>query len=158
MPDWTLSLLATFVGAAAALAGVWVQLRAQRQREEREGRAARTGLFGRVLGLLAEFSPERIDRMAKTADIGTVSEIVQTRQRLNPLREGLAVLAANEPDQADLIFELIGHVTAYFECLPVVESGGDSVRLRPRVAQEEVIRLHQEAVVATQRAAASYQS
>jgi hypothetical protein len=106
MPDWATSLLATFVGAGAALAGVWLQLREQRRREKSSAVAARIGRFARVLALLNEYSPDRVERLVVErgqpfTDAGVLGE------RLNPLRDELALVAAAEPENARQIFDLV---------------------------------------------------
>jgi len=58
VPDWATSLIATAVGAAAALAGVWMQIRYQRsQAREAERAAVRAqwrDIFAPLVTILAE--------------------------------------------------------------------------------------------------------
>lgn len=78
MPDWLATVLGAFVGGFAALAGVWLQIRAQRSAEEarlraeREADAARerderARTFGVALAVLDQYAPQRIIRSVPMA-------------------------------------------------------------------------------------------
>jgi hypothetical protein len=56
-----------------------------------------------------------VERGQPFTDAGVLGE------RLNPLRDELALVAAAEPENARQIFDLVDRVSAYLDSLPVID-------------------------------------
>ena len=158
MPDWATSLLASLVGGIIALSGVWLQLREQRRRELRAAEAGRTERFARMLALLNEYSPDRVERLAVERG-QPVTDAVMVEERLRPLRDELAIVAASEPENARQILDLVDRASAYMDALPMIDHWeGETPILKRTLADADARRLYEEAMALAERLAGRAQS
>jgi hypothetical protein len=95
MPDWASTLLATAIGATAALAGAGLQMWQARQAAKAAERAEWAATFGPVLGMLGDQWRDQ--------------PIAWYEETWGPVRDRLAVAAAGHPssETRSTIFELL---------------------------------------------------
>jgi hypothetical protein len=144
VPDWATSLLASLLGGAIALSGVWFQANEQRRRELRAATALRTERFARMLSLLNEYSPDRVERLVLGRG-QPITDAVMIQERLRPLRDELAIVAASEPGNARQILSLVERASAYLDSLPMIDHWeGDTPILRRTLNEADAQRLYGE--------------
>lgn len=98
MPDWATSLIATGVGACAALAGVWMQIRYQMRQARLASAAADRERWRGILSLVISFLAEPPQR-------GLIWPVES--KDWDRIRDALSEAAAMETLLAGQVFELL---------------------------------------------------
>jgi len=119
MPEWLTALFAVLLGGFLSLAGVGMQLRAQQRQARAAARASQAAVFVRVLAIIAQYNPDRAEAMLEAQE--PLPRGWDAEQVLQPVRDGLATYAAENPESADEVLELVRLLYAYFDALPGID-------------------------------------
>jgi hypothetical protein len=143
-------LLASLVGGIIALSGVWLQLREQRRRELRAATGQRTERFARMLALLNEYSPDRVERLI----IGRgqpVTDAVMVRSVSDLFARNWQ---SSQPENARQMLELVDRASVYLDSLPVIDHWeGDTPILNQTLAEADGRRLYEDAMTLAEQLA-----